>query len=278
MNADLWPRLQTLGLSGWPFAKAPSPGALFHFAALDELVARLTFATARHGIALVTGEPGSGKSTALRLFLSGRDERTAPVVYIADSRLSPADFYGRVLDHFGVAPAQARSQRRRQFTTLMTDLGDSQKKDVTVIIDEAHELTPDMVQELRYVQNVHLDAQNLCTLILCGQSEIRAQLRLRSFEAVAQRVTVRAHLPGLGREDAAAFIRHCLRQVGVERALFTDAAIDALHTASRGLMRPIASLATHALLDAALSDQSLVEEPNVQRAIQDIVEGGSQHV
>lgn len=116
------------------------------------------------------------------------------------------------------------------------------------------------------------------TLILSGQSEIRAQLRLRSFEAVAQRITVRAHLPGLSREETQGFVRHALRQVGVERPLFTDGAVDSLHTASRGLMRPIASLATHALLDAALQGQDLVDEPNVQRAVQDIVEGGAVHV
>ena len=278
MNAEFLPTLKTMGLTDWPFQKAPTPQALFRFQALDELQARLTFARALHGIALVTGDPGSGKSTALRLFLTGRDERTSPVVYLADSRLTPAEFYARVLDHFGVPFGQTQSQRRRQFQALMADIGEGQQKDVTLIIDEAHELNPEMVQELRYVQNLHLDAQSPCTLILCGQSEIRAQLRLRSFEAVAQRITVRAHLPGLGREEVAAFIRHALHQVGVDRALFTEGAIDALHTASRGLMRPIASLATHALLDAALSDQQLVDEPNVQRATQDIVEGGAQHV
>ena len=278
MNASLPPKLSALGLSDWPFPKAPDPKALFRFAALDELIARLGFACALHGIALLTGDPGSGKSTALRLFLSSRDERTQPVVYLADSRLTPAEFYARVLDHFGITIGLTRSQRRRQFQTLMTDLGDGQQKDVTVIIDEAHELTPEMVQELRYVQNLYLDAQSPCTLILCGQSEIRAQLRLRSFEAVAQRITVRAHLPGFARQETAAFVAHGLRQAGVDRTLFTEGAIDALHSQSRGLMRPIASLATHALLDAALLDQQLVDEPNVQRAIQDIVEGGTPHV
>lgn len=278
MNAEFLPTLKTMGLTDWPFQKAPTPQALFRFQALDELQARLTFARALHGIALVTGDPGSGKSTALRLFLTGRDERTSPVVYLADSRLTPAEFYARVLDHFGVPFGQTQSQRRRQFQALMADIGEAQQKDVTLIIDEAHELNPEMVQELRYVQNLHLDAQSPCTLILCGQSEIRAQLRLRSFEAVAQRITVRAHLPGLSREQTQGFVRHALRQVGAERPLFTDGAVDSLHTASRGLMRLIASLATHALLDAALQNQELVDEPNVQRAVQDIVEGGAVHV
>lgn len=278
MNAPLPPKLVALGLAAWPFPKAPDPRALFRFPALEELLARLGFACGLHGIALLTGDPGSGKSTALRLFLAGRDERTQPVVYLADSRLTPAEFYARVLDHFGVAVGLTRSQRRRQFQTLMADLQDGQAKDVTVIIDEAHELTPEMVQELRYVQNLHLDAQSPCTLILCGQSEIRAQLRLRSFEAVAQRITVRAHLPGFAREETAAFVGHALRHAGVDRTLFTEGALDALHSQSRGLMRPIALLATHALVDAALLDQQLVDEPNVQRAIQDIVEGGPAHV
>jgi general secretion pathway protein A len=267
---DLTPALRAFGLCAWPFPKAPEPRALFHFAALDELVARMQFACALRGIALVTGDPGSGKSTALRLFLAGRSDPTTPVIYLADSRLTPAEFYARVLEHFGVTVGLTRSQRRKQFQALMTDLGENQGQEAIILVDEAHELTPDMVQELRYVQNLQLDAQSPCTLILCGQSEIRAQLRLRAFEAVAQRITVRAHLPGLDRKETAAFVQHGLRSAGLERTVFTEAALDLLHSQSRGLIRPIASLATHALLDAAVAEQQLVEETNVQRAIHDM--------
>ena len=104
MTTPLPQTLADLGLSAFPFPKAPVPDLLFRWRGLDEALARLDFALAATGFALLTGDVGAGKSSALRLFLHRLDAQTHPAVYVADSRLSPRTFYGRVLAHFGVLP------------------------------------------------------------------------------------------------------------------------------------------------------------------------------
>lgn len=265
--------LAELGLHTLPFPKAPAPGALFLWSGLEEVLARLRFALAASGFALLTGDVGAGKSTALRLFLHGLDANAHPAVYLADSSLSPSTLYARVLTHFGLLAPRSAGRAREQFQALLADLAATQGKHPVLLIDEGHELSPEMVQELRYLQNVQAcDAACPFTLILCGQTELRAMLRFRSFEAVAQRITVRCHLAPLDRPQTAAFVAHGLRQAGIDRPLFTEAALELLHTHSRGLCRPLGNLATHALLDAALHKTPLVEEPSVRRALAELEE------
>ncbi len=259
--------LRELGLTAFPFPKAPGPEALFRWPSLEEALARLHFALSTSGFALLTGEVGAGKSSALRLFLSGLDANVHPAVYVADSSLSPRTFYARVLLHFGVPPSGTAGGARAQFQTLLGDLATAQGKRPIVVIDEGHELSPEMVQELRYLQNVQdFDAASPFTLILCGQPELRAMLRLKTFEAVAQRICVRGHLAPLDTGQTAAFVAHALRQAGIDRPMFTESAVTLLHAQSGGLCRRLGVLATHALLDAALHTTPLVEEPSVRRA------------
>ena len=263
--------LGDLGLTAFPFPKSPAPEDLFRWPALDESLGRLHFALAASGLALLTGEVGSGKSTAIRLFLHQLDANVHPAVYVADSTLTPRAFYGRVLEHFGVVAPATAGRARSQFQTLLADLATAQGKGPVLVIDEGHELAPEMVQELRYLQNVQdCDAASPFTLILCGQPELRAMLRLKAFEAVAQRVSVRCHLAPLTAQQTAAFVTHALAHAGIGRPLFTEAALTLLHTHSRGLCRRLGHLATHALLDAALTKTPLVEEQSVRRAVAEL--------
>jgi general secretion pathway protein A len=265
--------LESLGLRTFPFPKAPAPDALFRWPGLDEVLARLDFALATSGFALLTGDVGAGKSTALRLFLHAHDPGLHPAVYVADSRLSPRSFYGRVLAHFGVQPPASAGRAREQFQTLLLELSTASGKRPLILIDEGHELPQEMVQELRYLQNVQdCDAASPFTLVLCGQPELRALLRFKTFEAVTQRISVRCHLAPLDLPQTAAFIDHGLSQAGVDRPLFTGAAMELLHHQSRGLCRRLGSLATHALLDAALHQTPLVEEASVRRAAAELDE------
>lgn len=262
--------LMDLGLKALPFPKAPSQAELFRWQPMEELLARLGFALELRGIALLTGDAGGGKSTAIRCFCHGLDESHHPTIYLADKQLSPKEFYNRILEHFGVLPGRGYSSARRQCQTLLADMTATRNMTPLVIIDEAHELSPDMVQELRYVQNIYCDSDSPFTLILSGQSELRATLRLRAFEAVAQRITVRYHLPGLTLAQTSSFITYSLARAGVDRPLFTEAAVTLLHTHSRGILRRIGLLATHALLDAAVNKTPLVEETSVRRAITEL--------
>ena len=263
--------LAQLGLSAFPFPKAPAPEALFRWRGLDEALARLDFALAASGFALLTGDAGSGKSTALRLFLHRLEPSIHPAVYVADRSLSPRTFYGRVLAHFGILAPGTAGRAREQFQVLLADLATAQGKRPLIVIDEGHELAEEMVQELRYLQNVQdCDATSPFTLVLCGQPTLRATLRFKTYEAVAQRITVRCHLAPLDLAQATAFVTHNLRQAGLDRPLFTEPALAVLHTHSGGLCRRIGNLATHALLDAALHQTPLVEEPSVRRAVAEL--------
>jgi type II secretory pathway predicted ATPase ExeA len=271
MTTALPKPLADFGLTRFPFPKAPAADDLFHWPALDETVARLQFGLAAAGFALLTGEVGAGKSTALRLFLHQLDPNVYPSVYIADSTLTPRTLYGRVLTHFGVPAPTTAGRARQQFQALFSDLAIAQGKLPVVIIDEGHELSEDMVRELRYLQNVRdCDAQSPFALVLCGQPELRAQLRFKTFDAVAQRISVRAHLAPLDLTQTTAFVTHALRTAGLDRPLFTEAALSLLHAHSTGLCRRIGNLATHALLDTAFTRSDLVEEASVRRAVAEL--------
>ena len=127
-------------------------------------------------------------------------------MYCADSHLTPLSLCGRVLTHFGLVAPLTSGRAREQFQALLADLATAQGKHPLLLIDEGHELSPEMVQELRYLQNVQdCDAASPFTLILCGQPELRAMLSFKTFEAVAQRISVRCHLPPLRPRETAAF-------------------------------------------------------------------------
>ena len=243
--------------------------ALFMSPQLTELAARLQLMVDRRLFGVVTGDIGAGKSSAIRYLAAQLDPQRHPHCYLADSHLTPYDFYPAILDAWGVTAAFHRARARRQFVTLMTDLYQHQHKAPVVIIDEAQGLPSAMIQELRYVLNAGMDALTPFTCILVGQPDLRATLRLKIFEAIQQRVGLRFHLTGLAEADTAAYVAHHCRQAGVDRALFTPSALALLAAESRGLPRVINHLATAALWDAESQQAAIVDEPHVQHAVRE---------
>lgn len=263
MNLPYW------GLTQTPFRRELPLQDFFPSAQFTELTARLHLMVEDRLFGVVTGEVGSGKSSAVRYVVQQLDPVRHPVFYLAESQLSPFDFYSQILDGAGVTAAFQRSHARRQFVALMTDLFQHQHQVPVIIIDEGQGLPPRMVQELRFILNTMLDAVTPFACIVVGQPELRATLRLKAFEAIYQRVGLRFHLTGLNEADTAGYVMHQLRQAGVTQPLFTPSALKLLATQSRGLPRVINHLATGALWDAESQGLHLVDEPQMQRAISD---------
>lgn len=260
------------GFTRTPFGRDLPPQSLYRSAQFSELLARLRYAATTRALAVVTGEIGSGKSTAVRALSASLDSTRHPFVYISDSGLDGHEFYREVLSQFGVTPAHRRGDVRRQFSHLMLDLYQNQGKAPVIAIDEAHLLAQAMLQEIRYLTNFAMDSLCPFSLVLIGQPELRATLRLKAFEAVRQRVTIRFHLGGLDELETKAYIEHGVRMAGATRTIFTDAAIRLIHTHSRGLPRVINNLCTASLLDVYAHEGNLVEPDNAQRAINDLAD------
>lgn len=263
MNCLYW------GFTHPPFRRELPVGDFFLSAQFTELTARLHLMVEERLFGVVTGEVGTGKSSAVRYVVDQLDPTRNPVFYVAESQLTPFDFYHQILDGAGVTAAFQRSQARRQFVTLMTDLYQHQHQVPVIVIDEGQGLPPRMVQELRLILNTAMDALTPFTCILVGQPELRATLRLKAFEAIYQRVGLRFHLSGLNEADTAGYVAHHLQHAGVTQPLFTPSALKFLATQSRGLPRVINHLATGALWDAESQGLHLVDEPQMQRAISD---------
>jgi general secretion pathway protein A len=255
------------GLRALPFSKETASASLYATASHQELLARLQFVIRQRSFGLVTGEAGSGKSTAIRALYDLLDRTVNPVLYIADSSLTPKAFYREVLEQFGLqVPFHARQVRRRYEEEILEAYRRDGRQPV-LVLDEAHLLSEPMLQEIRFLTNFHMDSVAPLSLLLVGQPELRGKLRLRAFEAVVQRIQVRYHLSSLTETEVVGYIEHQLRQVGAERPIFAEQAVQSIAVHSRGVPRQVNNLCTACLWDACARGQSFVEEPNVQRVL-----------
>ena len=246
------------GLTETPFAKYVPAVNLYRSQAWQELSARLDHIVKSRALGVITGEVGAGKSTAVRALSTRLDPIRHPFVYIADSVLEPRGFYREVLSQFGVTPAYHQRDARRQFDHVLLDAHENQGKQPILVIDEAHLLSASMLAEVRFLSNFRYDSLSPFALILIGQPELRATLRMRALEPVRQRISVRYHLGGLEEHETKAYIEHVLKQAGASRPLFSESATAQIHSISRGIARVINNLCAACLLDVIAQGGQLV--------------------
>jgi len=255
------------GFTQTPFTRAVAPAALFGSEQHQELLARLRYLVQSRGFGLVTGEVGSGKSTAVRALAATLDASRNPVFYVSQSGLTPRNLYRDISLQLGLDPGFYTADVRRAVTQALWDAHAGHDRRPLIVIDEAHLLAPAMLEEVRFLTNFHMDSASPMALCLVGQPELRSKLRLRAFEAISQRVTLRFHLVGLPEAETKAYIGHHLKVAGVGHPLFSDEAVHLIHQFTKGIPRRINNVATGCLLAGFVEQKNLIDESTVKKAL-----------
>jgi general secretion pathway protein A len=258
------------GLTGFPFKNEIAPDEMYASAAMRELGMRLGHLVEMSGIGLVTGDPGSGKSSACRAMAARLHSGLYKVFYVPLSTGNPMDMYKSIAWEMGLAVERSRAALYRQIKNEVTRLGTEARTRPVLILDEAHGLRSDVLEEMRLLTNYAMDSESRLCLLFCGQTELRRRVGMAVHEALSQRIVVRYHLPPLTREDTAAYLSHLLRRAGTELPLFEPAAVEAIFQATGGLPRRINGLAHHTLLAAAVAKAKVATADHVQTAIAEV--------
>jgi type II secretory pathway predicted ATPase ExeA len=258
------------GLHRHPFDREVPTEHLFAAPVLDELHARLNYLVETRGIGLVTGEPGSGKSTALRRLRDGLHPDKVRTLYIHDTAVNAADLCRQIALELCIEPHWSRAMTFRAIQAEVAHLSRERHLTVLLILDEAHRLRPDVLDLFPMLANFDLDSVGRLAILFAGQAGIRQKLRMGHLEALAQRVTIRYNLPGFDRDTTKAYIEHRLRIAGCDRPVFAAPAVEAVFNASNGLMRRIDALAHHALAAAASGKTPIVDIDHVARAAEEV--------
>jgi type II secretory pathway predicted ATPase ExeA len=220
-----------------------------HFSSKDfgQVVHRLEYLKKIKGIALLTGEPGSGKSFTLRYFVQQLNPSLFKPIYLPLSTLTVMDFYRALALGLGHPP---KFKKIDLFHQIQEAVISSAHRNITpvVIVDEAQFIKNAVLDDLRILLNFSMDSQNLAILILSGQSPLVTQLNRQHHEALRQRITLNYTFHGLEKTELKEYVTSQLKLVGVTDPLFTEDALELVYSTTNGLVRKINNLLTMALL------------------------------
>ena len=270
------------GLRQEPFSIAPDPRYLFMSERHREALAHLLFGVrGGGGFVLLTGEIGTGKTTVCRCFLEQVPKR-CNVAYIFNPKLTVTELLKTVCEEFRIPHPLMRADGRpetvkdyldpiNEFLLRTHAVGQNN----VLIIDEAQNLSADVLEQLRLLTNLETNERKLLQIILIGQPELRGMLARPELEQLAQRVIVRYHLQDLSPRETLVYIRHRLGVAGLKGALpFDRRAAQQVHALSRGVPRRINLLCDRALLGAYAAGHKRVDRDTVTKAAAEVFDHG----
>ncbi len=259
------------GLARPPFEMTPDPSFLFLGEAHREGLATLVYGVrSRKGFTLLTGEVGTGKTTLIHALL-GQLDSNATSAFIFNPRLDSLDFFRVLFDEFGIA---VRCRTKAEYLMALNQfLIQRMKQDETalLIIDEAQNLSPEMLEEVRLLSNLETSTTKLLQIMLVGQPELKELLTRPELRQLRQRIVLRHHLRPFDPRETDAYITERLRLAGYTgKGIFRRAAVREVFAVTGGVPRLVNAVCDGALLTGFGRELSDVDADLVREVARDL--------
>ncbi len=272
--------LRYFGLNEAPFSITPDPAFVFLSPRHRDALAHLMYGIGQGGsggFVQLTGEVGTGKTTLCRCLLEQVPEGTH-IALLLNPLVTPRELLAAISEELGIDIRDSIDSTRLLVDGLNSYLIAAHERGerVVVVIDEAQNLSPEALEQVRLLTNLETTKEKLLQIVLLGQPELRDLLQRRTLRQLAQRITARYHLSPLGPKDTHLYIRHRMQVAGAQRNPFRRSAMNALYQRSQGIPRLINIIADRALIAAFAKERLDVTAAMVHEAANEVQLGERQ--
>lgn len=272
--------LRYFGLNEAPFSITPDPAFVFLSPRHRDALAHLMYGIGKGGsggFVQLTGEVGTGKTTLCRCLLEQIPEGTH-IALLLNPLVTPRELLAAISEELGIYVGESIDSTRLLVDGLNQYLLAAHQRGerVVVVIDEAQNLSPEALEQVRLLTNLETSKEKLLQIVLLGQPELRELLQRRTLRQLAQRITARFHLSPLGPKDTHLYIRHRMQVAGAQRNPFRRNAMNALYQRSQGIPRLINIIADRSLIAAFAKERMDVTAAMVHEAANEVQLGERQ--
>jgi type II secretory pathway predicted ATPase ExeA len=258
------------GFTRTPFGRSLAPQMLHRHGSHAEAVARIGWCVTERALGVITGEVGAGKTVAVRAALAGLDTSRHTIIYLGNPAVGGRGLYAGIASALGGVPRFHKAALIPQTVELLAAEDHERGRTVVLVLDEAHLLDADQLEELRLLTNAEMDSHSPFAALLVGQPTLRRRIKLGTFAALDQRIALRYAMAGMSAEETASYLGHHLKLAGRSDTLFSDDAIALLHQVSRGLPRAVNNLAIQSLVAAYATNKAIVDESSARAAVAEV--------
>jgi general secretion pathway protein A len=266
--------LSFFGLNEKPFAITPDPRYLYLSERHAEALAHLLYGiNEAGGFVQLTGEVGTGKTTIVRSLLA-QTPKNAEIALILNPRMTAPEFLLTICEEIGIGVPDNSTESLKDLVDVLSHYllrAHGAGRRVVLVVDEAQNLAPAVLEQVRLLTNLETNTQKLLQIILIGQPELRELLGRNELRQLAQRITGRYHLHPLSRDETAAYVRHRLRVAGATTDIFSSSALSEVYRLSVGVPRVINVICDRALLGAYSMDSHRVTASLVRNAAAEVL-------
>ncbi len=270
--------LEHFSLTERPFSITPDPRFLYMSARHREALAHLLYGLGDGGgFVQLTGEVGTGKTTICRCLLEQIPDNV-DLALVLNPKVTAIELIATLCDELGISYDAGNVSVKSLTDVLNRYLLDAyaRNRHTVLIIDEAQNLSADVLEQVRLLTNLETSTQKLLQIILIGQPELRSLLAREDMRQLAQRITARYHLEPISREETAAYIKHRLQICGTTQSIFNKRAVDKIQQLSGGIPRLINVLCDRSMLGAYVEGKNLVDAKVVKKAAVEVLAAGAE--